>query len=571
MYGVPPAEPYYAPPPAEPYYAPPPAEGTVYIEQPAESPYYGSQPEEATVSMFPTAETPYYSPPPEQAYPPPQYGGAPNYAPNAGYAPPPDSTQAPPKGAGGKSNLLKILIPVGVVVILLAAFACIYFFTDILPFGPNHIVTPSPSPVIDDPEPTPTPRPTPTPAPSGRGIPPGGGEVRINGESEITFTPDLSGRWEIRTISSGGTDPYISLYGPGGDLIDADDDGGGDYDAMIMAILDAGSEYTISVRFYDDDDSTCQLSVSYVGEGSGLYTSIPNSGGDVMVEGMTEFEFTPDKSGYWEFRTHGNGGSDPILLINDSDYNYIDSDDDSGGDGNALLNLNLDAGKTYSVIASFFGDEGSYMLSVTYIGDISNVLVPDDAISGDGGTYNVFSPTIYSFSPNTTGIWEIRTLDNGDCDPVLVMYDAEGNVVDEDDDNAENSNAVLTVYLVAGEPFMISAGFYGDVGSYKLRVTQCLQVPDEGGKMRVDGGAVFVFTPSKTGTWEFRTSNNGDSDPMMKIYDLTGNFIDSDDDGGGDKNALITAELSSDNLYILYMNLYGDDPTGAYDLTVTSK
>jgi len=414
------------------------------------------------------------------------------------------------------------------------------------------------------------------PGPTRIELPSYGGYVRVNGSTEYTFTPDYTGLWEFSTSDNGGDDPYLELHDSSG-KIDEDDDGAGGYDAVIVSELNAGTEYTLIVGFYDEtNDMSCMLTVEYKGVAD-LFRQIPSSGGEIRVNGLMDFSFIPDKTGVWEFRTSDNGGSDPVLSIYDEDYEYIAGDDDNGGDDNALMNVTLEEGTTYHVIASFYSDEASFLLSVKYIGEYtdgpSGGLIPNEDMAGDGGVYRVNAPTIFAFTPDDTGIWQVITSDNGECDPYLIMYNAEGSVVDEDDDGAGNGNALLTVYLTAGEPFLISAGFYGSGdGSYLLSVSPCLRVPDEGGKVRVEGIGVFVFIPDRSGTWEFRTSNNGDSDPTMKIYDLTGNFIADDDDSGGDRNALITTELSSDSLYLLYMGLlYDYDGTGAYDLTITRK
>jgi len=429
---------------------------------------------------------------------------------------------------------------------------------------------------VDEPEPTPTPTPTsvptPPPGPVSELIPGSGGEVRVKGDTELKFKPDTSGLWELRTSDNGGADPYLEIFSPLGDKIAEDDDGGGGLDALIATQLDEGSEYTVKVGFFEDDGSAeCLLTVTY-SSSAYTYDTIPGSVGQLRVDDFKEFLFTPDKSGYWEFRTSENNGSDTVLSIYDIEYNYIDGDVGGAGSGNALLSVDLDAGKSYNVMAGFIGDTGTFLLTVTHVAEAPVELPSTDWIGGDGGEFRVTGPTTFAFTPGATGIWEIRTFDNVDSDPYLTLYNSNGDVVSEDDDLAGDGNALLTVLIEEGESYVISAGFFGDSGgSYKLRVAQCVSIPNSGGTTRVTKASVLLFVPEQSGTWELRTSNNGDSDPIVKIYDIQGNFVAEDDDGGGDSNALITTELKDDMMYLLYMSFYNDDGTGSFDLTVTKK
>ena len=560
---------YGAPPVETPYYAPP-SETPTYGAPSAEIPYYPEPPSDATVYVHQPAE-PVYTPPsyaqPVPTYTPPD--APPSYA----------QQQTPPEGAGKKKNILKIIIPIGAAVLLLAAFACIYFFTDLLPFGPNRDDPSKKTTIVDDDEPTPTPRPTrtPTPPPVSNPLSGNGGEIRVTGATEYKFTPNSTGLWEFSTSENGGSDPYLELYDSFGDILMENDDGAGDYNALILYDLDEGFEYTINVGFYEDDrgDASCLLTVKFVDaytEPTSAYDALPSSGGEVRVNGMTEYDFTPDRTGYWEFRTSANGDSDPTLLIFETDYTIIDSDDDSGEDGNALLNVRLEAGKTYYVIAGFYSDPASYTLTVKFVGDTSVNLTPDDSIESFGGMYGVYMDTLFKFIPNETGIWELRTFDNVECDPYLVFYNSTGDVISEDDEGGGKNNALVTVYIQGGETYYVKAGLHGGSGGgYLLKVQQCETIPENGGKMRVDAATVFLFSPGQSGTWEFRTSNNGDVDPLIRIYDLVGNYIADDDDGGGDKNALITTELSSETLYLVYMDFFDNIETNGYDLTVTRK
>ena len=79
------------------------------------------------------------------------------------------------------------------------------------------------------------------------------------------------------------------------------------------------------------------------------------------------------------------------------------------------------------------------------------------------------------------------------------------------------------------------------------------------------------FTPSQSGVWEFRTSDNGGSDPYLWLYDWNGSLIVEDDDGVGDSNALISLYLESNRTYTIVAGFFYDDDPGSYTLTVSEE
>ena len=193
--------------------------------------------------------------------------------------------------------------------------------------------------------------------------------------------------------------------------------------------------------------------------------SIPGSGGQVNVYGTTQYSFTPNQSGAWTFRTSNNNG-DPYLWLYNSAGSLIAQDDDSGGSLNALMTVSLNAGSTYTVRAGFYSTgTGSYTLTVTPPSQTSS-----GSISGSGGQVNVYGTTRYSFTPNQSGVWMFRT-SNNNGDPYLWIYNSNGSLIAEDDDNGGSLNALIYVNLNAGSTYTVVAGFYGNgTGSYTLSV-----------------------------------------------------------------------------------------------------
>ena len=309
---------------------------------------------------------------------------------------------------------------------------------------------------------------TPGPGPGGTnrgGIPGNGGSVQVSGVTEYSFTPNYSGMWEFRTSNNGTSDPFLELYDSSGRMIDSNDDGAGDYNALITANLQAGQTYTINARFWGSTTAgSYTLTVTDVDSGPIAIEGYTN----IRVDGVTEFMFTPTIDGWWEFRTYDNGSSDPYLEIFDMSGRQIGYDDDSGDGYNALLEIDLDAWATYIVLARFWGSTtgGSYMLEISLQNSVG-------VIPASGGTVWVNDYTEFAFTPDRSGTWEFRTHDNGRADPMLELYDYRMNLIADDDDGGDGWNSLITMNLEAGHTYTVVAKFWSQSqDGYNLTVTR---------------------------------------------------------------------------------------------------
>jgi len=192
-------------------------------------------------------------------------------------------------------------------------------------------------------------------------------------------------------------------------------------------------------------------------------------------------------------------------------------------------------------------------------------------ISGDGGVVTILDVSELEFTPNESGIWEFQT-SNDEGDPYLWLFDAYGNLITEDDDGGGGSNALISIYLERGYTYMLMAGFYGGgPGSYTLTVSlqpevESIYPPLSAGDVRVVGDTWFSFKPSKSGTWEFRTSDCGDSDPYIEIFNRFAEYVAYGDDHEGDLNAFISVYLNQGETYTVGVQFYDN---GSCTLTVT--
>jgi len=200
----------------------------------------------------------------------------------------------------------------------------------------------------------------------------------------------------------------------------------------------------------------------------------------------------------------------------------------------------------------------------------------DSVIPGNGGTIRVDNPpTEFTFMPGQTGLWEFRT-SNNEGDPYLELYGGDyGGIIEDNDDGGEGYNALIQRLLRAGEEFRIVARNWGssDTGGFTLTVQQItpIPIPGHGASVQVDGQTYFIFVPDTSGMWEFITSDNGNNDPKLHIYDIDGFELYDDDDSADGVNALINARLEAGTTYYIRATFFGFDLSGSYLLTVTLK
>ena len=195
------------------------------------------------------------------------------------------------------------------------------------------------------------------------------------------------------------------------------------------------------------------------------------------------------------------------------------------------------------------------------------------SIPGSGGSVQINGLTEVTFTPSRSALWIIYTSDCGGDDPMLDMYGPSGSSVGSNDDGGDGYNAKLIMSIDAGSTYTIEVSFFGGgPGTCTLTAKTPVDVPATGGDVRIDGTTGLVFVPAQTGSYEFRTSNSGNSDPFINIYDQNWNEIADDDDSGGGYDVYLSTNLNAGATYHIWLGFWdGYDPTysGGTTLTIT--
>jgi hypothetical protein len=149
-------------------------------------------------------------------------------------------------------------------------------------------------------------------------------------------------------------------------------------------------------------------------------------------------------------------------------------------------------------------------------------------------------------------------------DLLMKVYDPGGELVGEDDDGGGALNPRLTVTSAAGGLYRVAVDVLGDGGPFTLLARESVFVPEvvtelalaDGRAERAvafpaDDDALFAFSGRRGEVYAITLvaeDPDGDerSDPMLEVFQgsgTAGEALFQDDDGGGELNARVVAEL----------------------------
>lgn len=289
---------------------------------------------------------------------------------------------------------------------------------------------------------------------------------------------------------------------------------------------------------------------------------------------------------------------DAYLVVRDPDGFTLGSDDDSGDDLNARLHLILAREGTYRVIATATGGgdstRGRYTLSLSgwetppapapgqsaaiAVGETkTGVLEPGDETSPDGPYQDRWTVQLRQ------GARLRAELRSRDLDAWLAVLDPEGRVLASDDDGLGARDAAVNFRAAAAGRYTLLASSFGEelrVGAYDLALAEETgDFPDAGKSVAIrpgetktgrleSGDAVGSRGLEDRWTFEGRAGEVVRLDAMSTDFDpylvlrLDAMAVDSNDDGGGDRNARVLAILPSTGTYTAVVSTFSDSRGG---------
>ena len=399
------------------------------------------------------------------------------------------------------------------------------------------------------------------------------------------FDVEAPGFYQIYT--AGQVDTVGSLLDAGFNEIASDDDGGQGLNFLIGRELGRGTYYVV-VRGYGSGISgpfTLRVEGSGVDAqavaGSACENAQPVAPGTPVscaINGTesTYFCFQVPTAGSYQIATYGS--VDTVGALLDAGCNAIEEDDDSGWSYNFYIESSLPAG-TYHVAVRGYAEGAS--------GETELIVRP----GGSGGGINfqsaldITAPRFvtsmasgtnlkyYRFGISTAG--DYRIFSCGGADTVGQLYDANRQMLVEDDDGGPMTNFLLARRLQPGTYYVTVRGYSDSVsGRFALNVVSSADLSraetvstgvSVGSSVQGTAPRYFSFSPRSAGA--HAVSSSGSVDLLGILFDGSYNPIAFSDDDGGGGNFLISGDLSPETYYLLVRG-YDESEAGDFELHV---
>lgn len=302
-------------------------------------------------------------------------------------------------------------------------------------------------------------------------------EGELNGGSQLwTFEGEAGMEISITAGADDSTlDPMVTLYGPNGEWLARDDDGGEGTNAFIReTTLPENGTYSIVVSTVSGDGAyilTLSAAVPPVAAGTIAY--------DENVEGS----LAPNEEQGWTFeagagdlvtigatRVDDTDGLDVRIALRDADGNVLISDDDSGEENNALIEgYPIVVPGTYTIVVSAFSGDGAYTLSLSRITPTS--LAIGDTVTGDMPATGWLVWAIEATEGESVNISAVRTNTDG-LDLQLTILSPEGEELEFNDDGGGDLNPLIEDFTFpsSGTYLLVVSTFTGD-GPFELTLS----------------------------------------------------------------------------------------------------
>jgi len=281
--------------------------------------------------------------------------------------------------------------------------------------------------------------------------------------------------YQIDAVTGDGRfDPMLSLSDAQGQALGNDDDGGGGNNARIIKEMAPGS-YRIGVMGYGGSStgkyllSVREIETRSIRDGESRGGTLEDGGTHVYAFDLREKGLVTIDG-----RRADASQMDPFLTLISSAKGVVARDDDGGGETNAKITGMLDAGRYYIALTSYTKTGGGYTVSL----ERKDVPPPVDAMItvGDRRQGAILYPgqrDRYTFTIAAAVTLTLNALaDNSRLDTFLELYDAQGVMLNSDDDGGGGTNSMIRMRFGAGTYSVVVRSYNNTTGAYVLAVQQ---------------------------------------------------------------------------------------------------
>jgi len=326
-----------------------------------------------------------------------------------------------------------------------------------------------------------------------------------------------------------------------------------------------------------------------------------------LTEGDEDFFLlVPERDGRLTIETTGN--IDTFMHL----YNYdtseeLDSDDDGGQGLNARIVHNVRAGTRYLAVvrgysSSITGAYGFRAFLIVREGATSfenpisyEIGIGESNVTTVNRTLQQGDEDFFLLIPQRDGRLTIKT--TGRTDTYMELFDAERELLAEDDDSGQNTNARIRYNVRAGSRYIVLVRGYSTstTGSYGFRsffpeaglLSADEYEPDDEPSLakliRIGETQTRTFHSADDIDWirfqitnagryviNARGVNNNRLDTYIELFDSNLNLIAEDDDGGDGLSARLSINLGVGTYYLKVWCL-DEEPNQAYTVNISAQ
>jgi hypothetical protein len=292
----------------------------------------------------------------------------------------------------------------------------------------------------------------------------------------FVISPDRDSPVTLET--SGGMDTVMELYeGNSTRRLRENDDGGEETNARIDFSAEAGKRYIAMVKSYEGETGEYRFQALYFEAPDAsmepndtreqAHPITPGEDVEAFFSSSSDLDWyrleIPSEGGRFTVQTEGN--YDTMLTLYDSGGNELAEDDDSGNDSNARITRVLPAGTVFIKARLYGGDSSSglYTLRTRIRADTAqDSFEPDDRFS-QAKDITAGRPQTRTFSDGDDVDWvrlqirgpgqyaiRARGESSANLDTYIELFDADRELLEEDDDGGEGYDSYLSVRLENG-------------------------------------------------------------------------------------------------------------------------
>lgn len=407
-------------------------------------------------------------------------------------------------------------------------------------------------------------------------------------------------------------DPFLRVLDRDGEELAVNDDADGLNSAVDLIVQRSGPVFIEARAFADSYAGAYTLNITAERLPPDNASNDSGTRGRISV-GQTvdaSLDFPGDRDWYrirleqgqsYRFRlSSGEGESalgDPLLKLRGPSGEELAMDDDGGGGLNSFLEFTAPTTGNYFLEASGFNSEatGGYRLSAA-AGDIPADTTTDVTLSADGdirpGTLSPAGDHDWYRLDLAEGQGVRIGLTGGDADglgdPFLVIHGPDGQELAHDDDGGEGLNSWLEFTAATAGPHYVEVRGFGEEaqGRYVIALAsgeigespdsaEALDATSEGRVGTIGApGDVDWFSIAMVEGRPYRiyvdgVEPNALADPLLKLYDIEGNEIAMDDDGGAGLGSYINYTSVTGGIYFAAVSSYDQAGVGRYLVRAT--